>query len=166
MGNDRHAARRGTVSANGTSAADNTTATFSKAGAYAFQVTITGPGGLTATSTVNVTVDPTLTTIVVNLPSATLPGTTQQFAATGFDQFGNALATQPAFTWSLTGSGSLTAGGLYTPPYASGTATVEAASGGPARPPPSPFPGKLNGFRPALPRGPPAAIGRTRPPTT
>ena len=34
------------------------------------------------------------------------------------------------------------------------------------RPPPSPFPGKLNGFRPALPRGPPAAIGRTRPPTT
>ena len=56
-------------------------------------------------------------------------GGSQQFSATALDQFGKPLASQPAFTWSLTGSGSLTAGGLYTPPYASGTATVEATSG-------------------------------------
>ena len=56
-------------------------------------------------------------------------GGSQQFAAIARDQFGNLLASQPAFTWSLIGGGSLTAGGLYTPPYAFGTATVEAASG-------------------------------------
>ena len=35
---------------NGTNAAQNTTAAFSMAGNYTFQVTITDPGGLTATS--------------------------------------------------------------------------------------------------------------------
>ena len=41
-----------TFSANGSNAAKNTTATFSKAGSYTFQVTITDAGGLTATSSV------------------------------------------------------------------------------------------------------------------
>ena len=50
-----------TFSANGTNGAKNTTATFSQAGSYSFQVTITDAGGLTATSSVNVTVNQTLT---------------------------------------------------------------------------------------------------------
>ncbi len=41
-------------SANGTNAAKNTTATFTKAGNYSFQVTITDAGGLSVTSSVNV----------------------------------------------------------------------------------------------------------------
>ena len=53
-------------SANGSNAAKNTTATFTAAGNYSFQVTITDPGGLTATSSVNVTVNQTLTAIAVS----------------------------------------------------------------------------------------------------
>ncbi len=75
-------------SANGTNAAKNTTANFSKAGNYGFLVTITDQGGLSTTSSVTVTVNQTLTTI-------SLAG--QPLAATAFDQFGNALTNQPAF---------------------------------------------------------------------
>ena len=49
-----------TFSANGSNTAKNTTATFSQAGTYTFTVTITDPGGLTATSSVSVTVNQTL----------------------------------------------------------------------------------------------------------
>ena len=52
-------------SLNGSNAAKNTTATFSKAGNYSFQVTITDAGGLTATSNVNITVNQTFTAISV-----------------------------------------------------------------------------------------------------
>ncbi len=46
-----------TYSANGTNAAKNTTATFTKNGTYNFLVTITGPGNLSTTSSVTVTVN-------------------------------------------------------------------------------------------------------------
>ena len=49
-----------TFSANGSNAAQNTTATFTAAGTYNFLVTITNPAGLTATSSVSVTVNQTL----------------------------------------------------------------------------------------------------------
>ena len=80
-----------TFSVNGTNAAKSTTATFSKAGSYTFQVTITDPGSLSVTSSVDVTVNQTLTTIVVSPASVTLnTGATQQFTASAKDQFGNA----------------------------------------------------------------------------
>src|SRR5438094_514554 len=47
-------------SLNNSNAAKNTVATFSKAGNYAFTVTITDAGGLTVTSNVNVTVNQTI----------------------------------------------------------------------------------------------------------
>ena len=47
-------------SANGSNAAKNTTATFTKAGSYSFQVTITDAGGLSTTSSVDVTVYSTI----------------------------------------------------------------------------------------------------------
>ena len=77
---------------NGDNTAKNTTATFSAAGTYGFTVTITDPGGLTATSSVSVTVNQTLTTISVS---------GQPLLATAFDQFGNPLASQPAFNAGL-----------------------------------------------------------------
>ncbi len=75
---------------NGSNAAKNITAIFSTAGTYGFTVTIMDTAGLTATSSVSVTVNQTLTTI-------SLAG--QPLAATAFDQFGNALAlaNQPVF---------------------------------------------------------------------
>ena len=117
-------------SANGSNAAKNATATFSKAGSYTFQVTITDDGGLSTTSSVSVTVSQTLASIVVTPASATLSGNqTEQFSASGYDQFGNLLASQPTFTWTSSGAGSINASGLYTAPAGSGSATITATSG-------------------------------------
>jgi len=118
-----------TFSVNGTNAAKKTVATFSKAGTYGFTVTIADAGGLTTTSCVNVTVNQTLTSIGISPASVTVKvGGTQQFAATAKDQFGNALATQPSFTWAAT-AGTITASGLFTAPKTTGSVTVTATSG-------------------------------------
>ena len=115
-----------TFSANGTNAAKNTTAAFSAAGSYTFQVTIADPDGLTATSTVVVAVNQTLTGVAVSPAVANLtPAGTQQFSAAVVNQFGNAMSSQPAWTWSLIGAGSISSNGLYLPPYATGSATVQ-----------------------------------------
>ncbi len=120
-----------TFAANGTNAAKNTIVTFTQAGDYTFLATITDKGGLSTTSTVNVTVSQTLTSITVGPSSSALgSAASQQFAAAAYDQFGNTMQTQPAFTWSNTGAGSINATtGLYTASYASGSGTVTAASG-------------------------------------
>jgi endoglucanase len=114
--------------ANGTNDAKNTVATFSKAGPYNFSVTITDQGGLSASSSVSVIVNPTLTGIAVSSAASKLiVGQTQQFSAVTFDQFGNAMTPQPTFTWSLaSGAGSINASGLYTASVA-GSATVQAS---------------------------------------
>jgi hypothetical protein len=86
-----------TFSTNGTNAAKNTTATFTKAGAYAFTVTISDAYGLTTTSTVNVTVNQTPKNIAIG------PSGGSQFTVTGTDQFGNALPSSAAFAWPAAG---------------------------------------------------------------
>jgi hypothetical protein len=121
-----------TFGANGTNATKNTVVTFNRAGVYAFRVTIADTGGLTATSSVNVTVNQTLTSIVVSPSTVTLAfGTKQQFSAQALDQFTQPLAIQPSFTWSkLSGRGSITLTGLYTTPSRQGTAVIQAKAGG------------------------------------
>jgi hypothetical protein len=119
-------------SANNTNTSNATTATFTKAGSYTLQVTVTDAGGLSTTSSVVVTVNQTLTTAVVSPATTTLhENATQAFTATGYDQFGNALSSQPAFTWTKTaGVGSINSGtGVYTSPASTGTATLLATSG-------------------------------------
>jgi aryl-phospho-beta-D-glucosidase BglC (GH1 family) len=119
-----------TFSANGTNAAKNTIATFSRAGDYSFQVTVTDAGGQSATSAVNLTVGQTLTSIAVSPSMASLvTGSSQQFTAQAEDQFDDPLANQPSLTWSAT-AGSITPGGLYVAPSTSGTAQVQASRGG------------------------------------
>ena len=117
--------------ANGSNAAKNTTATFSKAGSYTFQVTITDAGGHSATSSVTVIVNQALTSITVTPTTATLEGDqTEQFTAACIDQFGNVFGVQPSFTWAIgSGVGSIIAGGLYTAPAGIGSATITATSG-------------------------------------
>jgi hypothetical protein len=120
-------------SVNGTSNAQSTTVTFHQAGAYTFQVTVTDSGGLTATSSVKVTVNQKLTRVVVTPATASVrDGTSQQFAATADDQFGQAMSTQPTWTWSMAGgAGKVSSGGLYTAPASgNGTASVRASGGG------------------------------------
>ena len=115
-------------SANGTNAAKNTTARFSKAGSYSFLVTITDVGGRSTTSSVGVTVNQTLTSIVVAPAKPALAShAAEQFTAAGSDQFGAAMGLAGT-TWSAT-AGSISSSGLFTAPYASASVTVTAASG-------------------------------------
>ena len=120
-----------TFSANGNNAAKNTTATFSKAGSYAFQVTITDQGGLSTTSSVALTVNQTLTSIALAPTTATVNvSATQQFTASARDQFATALVSQPSFTWTVSGGGTISASGLFTAgTTAGGPYTVTAQSG-------------------------------------
>jgi hypothetical protein len=119
---------------NGTNGAKNATATFFQAGSYTFTATATDPNGLTASSSVNVTVNPALTSISVSPPSVTLAvHGQQQFQAVAFDQFGQKLASQPNFTWSIAsgGVGSINNSGQYNAPSSgTGSAKVDASSGG------------------------------------
>jgi hypothetical protein len=122
-------------SANNTNAAKNTTVTFNRAGAYTFLVTITDSGGLSVTSSVNVTVNQIVTTIVVSPGTVTLVnGAKQQFTAQALDQFSQPLTIQPSFTWSkFSGIGSINKTGLYTAPSrGKGTAVVQAQASGKA----------------------------------
>jgi type VI secretion system secreted protein VgrG len=119
-------------SANGTNAAQNMTAIFRQAGTYSFQATIIDRSGLATTSVVTVTVRQTLTHIGVTSSTATVQrGAAQQFAATAFDQFDDALAIQPGFSWSITrGIGTVSRTGQYMAPvYTTGTALIQATSG-------------------------------------
>ncbi len=117
-----------TFSVNGSNAAKNATATFSKAGAYALMCTIKDAGGLSVTSSVNLTVNATLTTIAVTPTSAVvLNGQSQNFVATAKDQFLNAMAAN--FSWSVSGGGSIDANGVFSASTVGGPFTVKVLSG-------------------------------------
>ena len=89
------------------------------------------PQNQSVTSSVNVTVNQTLTSIAVSPPSVSLNAAqTQQFTATALDQFGTAMATQPTFTWSTTAGTIGSSSGLLTASQSSVSGTVTATSGG------------------------------------
>ena len=86
-------------------------------------------GAESTSDTVNVTVKaaPVLTTLTVTPSSVTLaPNATQQFSASGLDQYGAAIPTTP--TWTATG-GSIDTNGLYQAGNAEGTFSVTATDG-------------------------------------
>ena len=116
---------------NGDNSAKVTVATFSQSGNYTFLVTITDPFGLKATTSISVTVDQTLTSVSVTPGNVSLAsGAQKQFSATAYDQFGVAMVSQPAFTWSVaSGGGSVGSSGLYTASATPGTATVSVSAG-------------------------------------
>ncbi|HEY2759674.1 MAG TPA: hypothetical protein VGI75_03005, partial [Pirellulales bacterium] len=120
-------------SVNGSSVAQNTSVTFDKAGVYTFQVTISDMASASIASSVNVTVNQTLTGISVSPPLVNLTsGQSQNLSATALDQFGNPLSTQPSFSWSLdAGSiGAVNSTGQFAAPLSPvGGATVRATSG-------------------------------------
>ena len=72
-----------------------------------------------------------LATVAVSPGSAPLQvGGTQQFTATGYDASGVSLLPQPAFTWSVTGGGTISSTGLLTATSAGGPFSVNAVSTG------------------------------------
>lgn len=71
---------------------------------------------------------PVLSSIEVTPAAATVePGASQQFTATGRDQFGGALPVAPA--WSVDGDGSIDAAGLYAAGSTPGVFTITASEG-------------------------------------
>jgi hypothetical protein len=103
-------------SPNGGNAASSTQADFEAIGDYQVKVTVTDAGGLSATSTVYVRVEPAASSVRVSPPSASLGvGATQQFGATLLDQFGGEMDTSAAvFIWTATGGGTVTSSGFFT----------------------------------------------------
>jgi PKD repeat protein len=98
-------------SVNANNAAKNDKITFTKAGAYGVSVTIVNAGGLSVTSSLQITVASTFAGIGVYPSGAKaalgantlqVTGSTTGLSATALDQFGAALAAQPSFTWATT----------------------------------------------------------------
>jgi C1A family cysteine protease len=118
--------------ANNSNAAKNTVATFTKAGSYSFLVTIKDAKGQQATSSVTVFVNQTPASVTVTPSSASVPATTtRQFTAAAKDQFGVSFVTQPAYTWTVSGGGTISASGLFTAGSAAGGPyTVTATTAG------------------------------------
>jgi hypothetical protein len=75
---------------------------------------------------------PVLTSITVSPSSASVAaGTTKPFTAVAKDQNGNAMPTQPAFAWTVSGGGTISSTGLFTAgSTAGGPFTVTASGGG------------------------------------
>ena len=124
-----------TFSNDNSNIAKTTTVTFTSAGSYRFTVTIEDSYGLSTTSSVCVTIDQTLSNIVITPSTSSLDaGETQQFSAVGYDQFGHEMTSAPTFTWNASAASGLAAGtinssGLYTAPTTSTTASITAQSG-------------------------------------
>jgi hypothetical protein len=118
-------------SLNGTNAAKSTTATFAIAGTYTFTVTVRDAQGLTVTSSVDVVVDQTATSVSVLPSSVSVPYFgSQNFTASVLDQFGDALAVQPAVSWLVSGGGTInSSSGMFNAGTVGGPYTVTATSG-------------------------------------
>ena len=115
---------------NGTNAAKNATATFTQGGSYTLRVTVTDAQSQSATSQVVVNVTATPTRVVVTPSSANVVvGATRTFGASVNNQFGVAVAPQPAVTWSVNGDGTINGAGLFTAGPTPGAFTVTATSG-------------------------------------
>ncbi|HYG76614.1 MAG TPA: Calx-beta domain-containing protein, partial [Planctomycetota bacterium] len=120
-----------TFSVNNANSAKNTVATFSKAGSYTLRATIKDANNGTVTSDVVVNVNQTASSVTVAPSSASVStGATQQFTATLNDQFNNAMSTQPSFTWSVSGGGTINTSGLFTAGATSGGPFTVTATGG------------------------------------
>ncbi len=124
-----------TFGANGTLGAGDTTVSFSQAGSYTFTATVSGGPNRTTTSSVAVTVVPTIRTIAVSpLGAEVADGDVQAFSALARDQFGAVMSPQPAFSWTVKGGGAggtIDANGRYTaPPSGFGSDTVVVTGGG------------------------------------
>ncbi len=103
-----------TFAPNGTNAAKQTTATFTRAGEHVVRVLATDAQGQSAASTVRIVVQSTLTGIAVTPQAGEVkPGDVLQFSARAQDQFGSTLMTPSTFTWSVTGGGAIASTGRF-----------------------------------------------------
>lgn len=122
-------------SVNASNAAKASTAFFEATGDYLLTVTISDAQGLATSSSVNVRVLQTASSIDVSPATASVTvGEQRTFLATQLDQFGQLMSPQPSsFTWTVSGGGSINAAGTFTATTAGGayivTATAATLSG-------------------------------------
>jgi hypothetical protein len=114
-----------TFAPNGTHAAKNSTATFTKAGSYTLRATISDALAASVTSDVTVTVAQTATGLAIDPPTVTVAaGASQTFTARDGDQFGDPISsTTRSVTWTTSG-GAITNAGVFTAPSSGGTVTI------------------------------------------
>jgi hypothetical protein len=118
-----------TFSVNGTNAAKTSTVTFKAAGSYTFTASIVDTAGHTASSSVAVIVNSTVTRIVVTPGTTSVAaGGTIAFAAASYNQFGALITSQPTVTWTAS-AGAITSSGVYTAPPITATTTIRATAG-------------------------------------
>ncbi|MBX7097437.1 MAG: PKD domain-containing protein [Myxococcaceae bacterium] len=121
-----------TFSVNGSNAAKATSATFTRAGSYAFSVTAKDAVGLTAVSTVNLVVSQTVSAVQVTPATTTVnAGASQAFTATASDQFAQTMSPAPALTWSVSGGGAVSSTGVFTAAGTPGGPFTATAAAGP-----------------------------------
>lgn len=98
-----------TFTRNSSNAAKNNTLTFNRAGTYRVKVTIQSPGGTASEASIQINVVQVLTSLSAstsagkNLSSTsqTLSGVDERLTASALDQFGRAMAEQPAVSWQI-----------------------------------------------------------------
>jgi hypothetical protein len=118
-------------SANGTAAANRTTATFSGAGPYTLTVTVRDAEGLVAVSSVDVEVLQTPAAMRVEPATADLVwGEERTFTAIVSDQFGRPLDPAPETSWEADGGGAIYADGLFIATAIGGPFTITARAAG------------------------------------
>lgn len=105
-----------------------------QSGTSTVTLTVTDGGGKSASSafTLTVTAPPVATSATMAPPGALVnAGATVQFSATLRDQYGNPMASQPAWTWSVAGGGTISSSGLFTAgPTPGGPYNLTATGGG------------------------------------
>ncbi len=118
-----------TFTANNSNAAKSSLATFTKAGSYPIQVTISDLVGQSVTSAIAVTVSQTNTIITVTPATPVVHvGSPQTFVASSTDQFGDTLTSPPAFTWTVSGGKTINAGVVAASSTVGGPYTVTAST--------------------------------------
>ena len=101
---------------------------FSAAGAYTFQVTVTDQGGLSATGSIDVSVVQSPSVVHVTPQNTSTGGTTQQFSATTLDQFNTVIPNAPV-TWTVvSGNGYFSANDGLLRASAIGAVTIRASA--------------------------------------
>jgi hypothetical protein len=110
-------------SVNNSNSASTTVVTFPQAGSYTFRVVVTDSNALSAESSVNVTVNQSLTSVSVSPATTTVStGSSTTFTGSAFDQFN--LPQSAVFNWSIFEGilgGSINSLGVYTASTTTGT---------------------------------------------
>jgi hypothetical protein len=104
-----------------------------QSGSATVTLTVTDGGGKATVTTfgLTVTAPPVATAVTIAPPGALVSsGASVQFTATLRDQYGNPIASQPAWTWSVGGGGTISASGLFTAGSTPGGPYTLGVSGG------------------------------------